>query len=315
MRPALLLAGASWAGLAGAAAAQEPCAGLWALVEGWGQAGLGAPATAQAVGPAEDGWCEAAGVRVALGGGSMVPTILADRLRWRGEELEAVLAGTGLPVAIELEAEGLRQVTVTGEPVLDWAFEAQARPQGSAARLAARWDREARAVEVTALSLDLPGDNGLEATARLEGVDLSTPGAAVTSLGSLSLARLDASVESNGLFEAYLLVPLASAVLVDAPSPEAGWAAWRRSALDAVAVMPDALAPAVTRAELKALLLELPNPAGRLDVAVDAQQGRGLGVARFALMGVPDTPAALWAALDGLRLTVDWIPSTGGAGD
>ena len=137
-----------WAALAllpAAAGAQEPCAGLWEMVEGWGRAGLVAPVEADAVGPAEDGWCEAAGVRAALGGGgSVVPTVLADRLRWRGEGLDAVLAGTGLPTAIEVEADGLRQLTVTGEPVLDWAFEAQGRPHGIEARLAARKQRAAK---------------------------------------------------------------------------------------------------------------------------------------------------------------------------
>lgn len=307
-----------WAALAllpAAAGAQEPCAGLWEMVEGWGRAGLVAPVEADAVGPAEDGWCEAAGVRAALGGGgAVVPTVLADRLRWRGEGLDAVLAGTGLPTAIEVQADGLRQLTVTGEPVLDWAFEAQGRPHGIEARLAARWDREARAVEVTALSLDLPGDNGLEATARIEGVDLSTPGAAATSAGSMALARLDASLDSHGLFEDWLLLPLASAVLADAADPEAAWDAWRRSALDAVAAMPDALAPGGTRAALKALLLELPNPAGRLDLTLEAAEGGGLGAARFArfaLAGAPDSPAELWAALDGLRVAATWTPTRG----
>ena len=290
--------------LPGAAAAQDACVGVWErLVAATEGALAGEPR------PGADGWCQAWDLR--LGGADAVVAYGADSLRWRGEGLDRVAAGTGWPTALEVEVEGLRPVQRTGSATLDWLLAVQNAPWGIDGRLAAEWDAPARTLRVAELSADFPGRSALRAGATLAGVDLSTPGAAQTSLGSAALTALEAEVVADGLFESYLLLPLGELVLGDASDPRAAFKAAQGRAIEEAARLPASIFAGDTPAELAELVRDLPHPLGTLRLSLAAPGGAGLGAprfARFALSGVPQAPEELWPALEGLAIAADWTP-------
>ena len=290
--------------LPGAAAAQDACDGSWerlvALTDGalWGEARGRA-----------DGWCEVWDARLPWPGGRLA--FAADALRWRGEGLDRVAAGTGLPHRLEVEVEGLRMLQQTGDATLDWLLAAQGARSGIDGRLAAEWDASARTLRVAEASADFPGRSAVAASATLAGLDLSTLGAAQASLGSVALVALEAEVVTDGLFESYLLLPLGGGLLAGAEDPRAAFKALQARGVAEAERLPPAIFADGAPAELAEFVRDLPDPSGTLRVTLAAPDGAGLGAprfARFALGGAPQAPEELWPALDGLTITADWTP-------
>ena len=78
-----------------------------------------------------------------------------------------------------------------------------------------------------------------------------------------------------------------------------------------MARLPPGIFPGSTPGEAAALVQTLPHPSGVLRLDVAAAPGRGLGAARFAVFALnsaPRTPEELWAALEGVTVTLDWAP-------
>lgn len=293
--------------LAQDAAPVDACARDWAVlvaVSGLGDVFNG-PVTEV------DGWCEARAVTLGdVPEGELGAEVRVDALRWRGEGLDALAAGTGLPTALEVEMEGLRVLTQAGDSTLTWLMERQQARSGIDGALSVAWDAGTRDLTVSRLDLDFPGEGAIALTATVAGLDLSSEAALTVSLGSAGLTRLTAEVALRGLFEAYLLMPLGAALLDGSPDPEAEAERLRARALAEVARLPEAIFPEPARAALSALLGDLPNPWGDLSVDVTASPPLGAPrLARFALTGAPATPEALWPALEGVTVAVEWAPS------
>lgn len=289
--------------LPGPARAQDDaCAALWARL-----GALAGPALSGEVAASPDGWCEARDVRLGETGGAGVAGA-AEQLRWRGEGLDALAAGTGLPTAVEVEVEGLRTVPMSGDAAFDWLLAAQGARGGVDGRLSAAWDARTGEARLATLDLDFPGRSAVRASATVTGLDLTSLAAAQVSLGGAGLTALSAEVVTDGLFETYLLLPIGGWALEGSDDPEKTARGLKALLLADIARLPPAIFPDPTRAEAAAFVATLPNPLGTLDLRLAAEPGLGPSrFARFALTGQP-TLAELWPALDGVTVEVAWEP-------
>lgn len=279
------------------------CRTIWSDLMAWSE-GV-APLTGT-VATDEPGACVLRDVRLDLAG-EYVPDWHADRLRLRGGALDWMAGGSGLPDRLEVEVEGLRLVVETGSAQMDYLFAAQARAQTIFARAALRWDAAAKVLTVEAVDIDFPGENRVQLSAVVEGVDLSSAEAMQMSVAGFALRSVDLTVQTHGLFESYLLIPWGTSLLPPEGDMEAAVAALKAEAVAAVADLPGAAFSADSRAALGALIRELPNPAGRLTVAFRVRDG--FGPARFPDYAATGAPGSLGDAaplLDGVTIDIGW---------
>ena len=297
---ALLLAGPVGAeGLAG----QALCAAVWARI-GEGLATVG---DLGAAGVEQDGdWCVADRPVLDLEG-QYVPDWYIDKLRFRGSALGWIADGATLPEGREVVVEGLRLVVQTGDARMDWLFAAQSRPNGIDAEATLAWDPAGRVLRLEGLSMDFPGDNLVEASASLTGVDLSSTGAAQMSATSFALTEADLSITLHGLFEWYLLMALGPVVLPSEGDMDAAAEGIRADLLAMVGDLPETSVSEDSKAALAALIGELPNPSGELTLGLRAEPGLGpVRVAGYAMTGVPETLAEAAPLFQGVSVDVGW---------
>lgn len=294
-----LAAPAEAQGLAG----QALCAAAWARVS----EGLGTLGAVTAAGVAQEGdWCVVTGLVVDLHG-QYVPDWHMDRLRFRGAALGWIAEGAGLPEGLEVAVEGLRLVVETGDARMDWLFAAQARPNGIGAELALAWDPAAKTVRLGGLSIDFPGENLVDLSAVVTGVDLSSQGAMQMSATSFALSEADLRITTHGLFEWYALMPMGPMVLPPEGDMAAAAAGIRSDLLAMVGDLPETSVSADSKAALAALVAELPNPSGELVMRVTAKPG--IGPVRFggyAVTGMPATLAEAAPLFQGVTVDVEW---------
>lgn len=300
----MIRAGALLVLLAGPVAAETGlCETAWARVA----EGLGGFGTVTATGVAQEGdWC-VVDVPVLDVDGQYVPDWRMDRLRFRGAALGWIADGSSMPEGLEIAVEGLRLAVQTGNAQVDWLLAAQARPNGIDAEAALAWDPVAKVLRLERLSLDFPGENRVEASAVVTGVDLSSTGAMQMSLASFALTEAELRVQTHGLFEGYALMALGSALLPPEGDMDAAAEGLRAEALAAIGDLPGTSFSDASKAALRVLVGELPNPAGDLAVAVKAEPG--IGPVRFggyAVTGVPATVAAAAPVFEGVKVDVGW---------
>lgn len=291
--------------LAGPAGAEgADCFKAWLPVSG----GINALLGAQAVGSVgQDGdWCVITDLVIDFPG-EYVPDWHMERLKIRGSALGWIADGATLPEGLEVVVEGLRLVVQTGNPQMDWLFAAQSRPNAIDAEMSLAWDFSGRVLRLEGLSVDFPGDNLVEASARVTGVDLSSMGAMQMSATSFALTEFDARITTHGLFEWYLLMTLGQSVLPYEGDVDAAAEAIRAEALSAVAGLPGTSFSDASKAALSALIGELPNPSGDLVLSLRAAPGIGPGrFAGYAVTGVPETLAEAAPLFQGVTLDVGW---------
>ena len=279
------------------------CETAWARVA----EGLGGFGTVTATGVAQEGdWC-VVDVPVLDVDGQYVPDWRMDRLRFRGAALGWIADGSSMPEGLEIAVEGLRLAVQTGNAQVDWLLAAQARPNGIDAEAALAWDPVAKVLRLERLSLDFPGENRVEASAVVTGVDLSSTGAMQMSLASFALTEAELRVQTHGLFEGYALMALGSALLPPEGDMDAAAEGLGAEVLEAISDLPGTSFSDASKAALRVLVGELPNPAGDLAVAVKAEPG--IGPVRFggyAVTGVPATVAAAAPVFEGVKVDVGW---------
>ena len=291
------------AGPAGAEAGPDLCAAVWAKVA----EGLGSLVAVTAAGVTQDGdWCVVEAPVLDLQG-EYVPDWHTDRLRLRGSALGWIADGSSDPEGLEIVVEGLRLVVQTGNVQMDWLFAAQARPNGINAEAALAWDTKAKMLRLEGLSVDFPGENLVQASGRVTGVDLSSTGAMQMSATSFALTELDARITTHGLFEWYVLMALGPVLLPPEGDMEAGAAAIRADLAAMIGDLPGTSVPEDSKAALRALVAELPNPSGDLVLALRAEPGLGpVRAAGYAVAGMPETLAEAAPLFQGVTLDVGW---------
>ncbi len=295
--------------LAGPAAAEVDLSDFMLCSNAWNRisevtAALG---EVMSLGVSRDGdWCVVESPVLDLPGQYM-PDWHLDRLRFRGSALGWIANGATLPEGLEVVAEGLRLVVQTGNPQMDWLFAAQARPNAIRADASLAWDAAARELRLEGLSIDFPGENLVELSAVVAGVDLSSTGAMQMSATSFAVTEADLAVTTHGLFEWYLLMALGPSVLPTEGDMEAAAAGLRAAMRTAVADLPGASFSDASKAALGVLIGELPNPSG--DLVVSLRSEAGVGPSRlmpWAMTGVPKTLAEAAGVLHGVTVEIGW---------
>ena len=286
-------------GLAG----QALCEAAWARVSE-GLATIGKPTLRGIV---QDGdWCLVEAPVLDLQG-QYLPDWHMDRLKFRGAALGWIVDGSTLPEGLEVVVEGLRLVVQTGNPQMDWLFAAQSRPNAIDAELSLAWEASAKALRLEGLSIDFPGENLVEASGAVTGVDLSSTGAMQMSLTRFALTEFDARITMHGLFEWYVLMPMGPNVLPYDGDMDAAAAAIRADLLALTRSLPGASVSDNSKTALAALIAELPNPSGDLGLSLRAEPG--IGPARFggyAVAGLPNTLAEAGPLFQGVTLDIAW---------
>lgn len=287
--------------LAGPVMAEDRvCTGIWNAVTG-----SGLPITGLVVG-VEDGWCVIRDVVLNLPG-VYVPDWHADKLRLQGSALPWVLGDAVVPEALEAEVSGLRLVVQTDMPQMDYLFAAQSRAAPIQVALAVRWDKAAKVLHLDRLDIDFPGNNAVTLTAVAGNVDLSSIGAAQMALTGFSITNARLSVTTHGLFEAYALMALGSALLPDDGDMDAAVANLKVEAAVAISALPGQSFSDKTKGAMWALVQEMPNPSGML--TVDLRADPGFGPARlggFAVTGMPATMDQAAPLFEGVVVDVVW---------
>jgi hypothetical protein len=254
----------------------------------------------------EGDWCVAAGP-VLDNPGQYLPDLHIDRLKFRGSALGWIADGASQPEGLEVVVDGLRLVVQTGNAQMDWLFAAQSRPNAIDAELSLAWDPSAKTVRLEGLSIDFPGENLVEASATVTGVDLSSDGAMQMSLTSFELTKFDARITTHGLFEWYVLMPLAASVLPNDGNIDAAAEAVQADLLALIGGLPATSVSDDSKAALGALVEELPNPSGDLVLSLRAEPGIGpRRFGGFVVAGVPKTLAEAALLFEGLTLDIGW---------
>lgn len=201
---------------------------------------------------------------------------LIDDVIVEGEGLRAY-ADTGAPPATLIaRMEGLRVMPRIDDPVMDFVFAAQYRRNAVDGRLVVTFDREANRLILDELSLDFPGPNNVRASAEASGVDARDRRALLTSVATAKLMTAYVEIETRGLFETYLLRPLAQSVLADTEDAPAAFDAWKEELRTTVVTIPDETVPTASKRAFERLLQDLPNPHGRLRIELAYPGGFGL---------------------------------------
>lgn len=288
--------------LASPARAESFCARAWEKVA----AGLAALGTVSGSVAQDGDWCVVQGVILDLNG-PYLPDWHLDQLRFRGAALGWLVDGTGAPDGLEIGVEGLRLVVQTGDAQMDWLLAAQARPNAMRAEASLAWDAAARELRLEGLSIDFPGENLVELSAVVAGVDLSSTGAMQMSATSFAVAEADLAVTTHGLFEWYLLMALGPSVLPTEGDMETAAEGLRAAMRAAVADLPGTSFSDASKAALGALIGELPNPSG--DLVVSLRSEAGFGPSRlmpWAMTGVPTSLAEAAGVLNGVTVEIGW---------
>jgi hypothetical protein len=275
------------------------CQDVWAMVE----TVIGQPVLASAPSLTGTG-CVVRDIEIPSEGDYGV-AIKARSVRFAGDGLTATGDWLAL-TSLNLSVEDLRHVTQAPDPALSWLFEQQTARGGinielNAAAVAGGWD-------VKALQGDFPGDNQLDLSAKVSGLDLTSRTQAIAALGTGRLNRLDLTLSMDGFFETYLLMPLGSALLIGSDNPQQRVNDLKAEAAALIDLLPGERVDAASKSALKDLIADLPHPKGKLTVRLDSDAGFGApNLMQLAINGIGDDPAKTMATLlNGVDLTVSW---------
>ncbi len=254
------------------------------------------------------GWCRLTDAILPIDAGT---SVRIDAVEWRASDI-ARLINDGLPPrAIEVKGEGLRVAPQTGDPVYDYLLGLQSSASPMSFGLSARWDGVQNAVLLEEAWLQLHGENRIELSARVEGVNLTDRAAIQSSAGSAGLRDLTLKTTFDGWFETHVAVALGSVLLTDQGTPpEVQVAQLQQQALAAIGALPDGFMPARSREALSDFAKALPAPRGHLQVQLSADPT--LGASRFAPLwlapDMPDLPTFIETVLAGVTVLVTWAP-------
>jgi len=258
----------------------------------------------------EDGWCVVSNLDLEAQR-DYSPGLVADRIAWRGEGLDAASQGAAMPLNLALQIQGFRIVARTPDAATNYLMRAQAFAgrEGIDADISLRRDPEAKTLLIEHISIDFPGENTLSVSARIEQVDLSTQASTQMSVGSAAITEVAFEMQSNGFFETYLLPVLTYRLLADAEDPEARAEELKLEAAAWIASLPDDFMSGASRGAVAAFIEDLPNPTGMLSIEFSAPSG--FRPARFVMFeqvpedGLGDT---ILRVFDGAAFTVTYRP-------
>ncbi len=258
------------------------------------------------------GWCRITNLRVDTRG-QYQPNYRAAQVEIQGDAVRLLLDPAAQPRELRLRSKQVNMVMASDFAPLRYALDKQALRNGFSFDLNLQWDAAGKLLTLQSFLIDFGNDNTLGATAAVRNVDLSSPETRERSLTGFAVTNLDLKIETNGLFEAYLLTPLALSLLPADGSEQDMEAAVTRRKQEGGAVigqLPDASVSRDSKAALTAVINALPNPTGEFTLSMRSDEGFGpVRFASFALRGTPKTVAEAAPLLNGVVLDFGWKPA------
>jgi hypothetical protein len=281
---------------------REDCAVLWSKAEAAMQS---IPHTFGTIG-LDQGWCTVDRL-IVQSNGEYDPDWQTDQVRFRGAGGAGLFYNAVLPEAMEIDVRGLRIVPQLGSAQMQYLFGLQTVLNKIDASLAYDWDRDGRVLNLSKLAIDFPADNEFLARARIANVDLSSNGTLQSSAAGFGVTDANIQITTNGLFESYLAMTLGPMLLPEEGDMETEVRRLKALATAAVSDLPGTTFSSNAKSALKALIADLPQPAGTLTLSMQADQGFGpVRLARFAISGAPATVADLAPIFSGIQVDVQW---------
>ena len=255
------------------------------------------------------GWCVATDIAISLDSNG---TARLQSLRWRGSDLDRFVTQGLPPRSIEVIGEGFGVVPNIGDPVFDYLVSLQTANSDTEFGLKARWDGVQNVVVLEQAVVRFDDDNRIEASARIEGVNLTDFATIQASAGTVGLRDLTIRSNFEGWFETLIAMSIGPMVLQssDVP-PEAQVATLKQQASDMIAGLPDALMPEPSRVAAIAFVNDLPTPRGSVIVQVSADPPIGAVnfVPLLAGRGPVTVDQIVNTVLNNARLLVTWTPT------
>ena len=233
-------------------------------------------------------------------------------LRWRASGVERLINDGLPPRSLDVVGQGFGIVAQTGDPVFDYLLSLQSAVAETGFGLSVRWDGVQNVVLVEDAHIDFFPGNRIEATARIDGVNLTDMATIQTSFGSMGLRDLSMKADFAGWFESYVALPLGMELLdSDGPGPEAQIAQLKEQALTLLETVPVALLPQASRDALGSFIIALPAPRGTLRLQGSANPPLGAArIAPLALLPANPTPEQIIdLGLEGVTLLFTWTPT------
>lgn len=257
----------------------------------------------------DDGWCLIDDLTLPM---DLNSSFKVETFRWRASDMERVVEEGLPPRSLEIEGIGFAVSAQTGDPVFDYLLGLQSSAANSGFGLSVRWDGVQNAVFVDEAYVDFFVGNRIEATARIDGVDLTDQTTMQTSVGTMGLKDLIVTTEFAGWFETYVALPLGTGLLTEEGiAPEVQVENLQAQAIEIINNMPDSIVPSTSREELGAFILDLPEPRGTARLQLSANPPLGATrMAPFALLGrEPTLDEIVELGLGGVALLFTWTPT------
>ncbi|SMX37469.1 hypothetical protein [Octadecabacter ascidiaceicola] len=272
---------------------------------------IASDAQLQQISVTDDGWCQIDDLKLLA---EPQTNFKVETLRWRASDMERFVEQGLPPRSLEIVGVGVSIAGATGDRNLDYLMGLQAAVPETGFGVFVRWDGVQNAVFVDEAYVDFSAENRIEATARVDGVDLSDQTAMQTSIGSMGLKDLVVTTQFSGWFETYLALPVGYGLLrEDGPEPEIQVQELQSQVIEIIYNLPEEIVPGTSKEALGSFVQSLPTPRGAARLQLSANPPLGASrMTPFALMA--DTPALdeiVELGLDGVDLLFTWNPKGG----
>lgn len=237
-------------------------------------------------------------------------TVKADSLTWNGRDMERFVADALPPTAFDFQLNGIRVIPTVGDPAFQYLQDVQTRGRKIDVSLSLDWDEATKIVRIDALRVNFPGEDFVSFIGVVEDVDLTSQSSLQASAGRFGLTSGNLDVRSRRLFQDYLLLPLGLTLLDGTDDPAAEISKLKDVAVTAIDAASTDVLPASSKAALKAVVADFPDPSGHLQIKQTANPG--IGVARGLGLAVRgrsiEDPSGFWGLLDGIKFDVTYDP-------
>ncbi len=285
----------------------EQCNGSWAALETLVGVDIGSPS----IEPDNEGWCMITDGDLAV---DERRRLRIASLRWRASDIGRFIQSGLPPRSLEIKGRNFALVPVTGDPVYDYLLAVQSARGATSFGLNVRWDGVQNTVIVNDAFVSFSDKDRIEATARIDGVNLTDHTTTQMSIGSMGLRELSIKSDFAGWFEAYVALGLGANLLSNgAGSPEDQVARYKQQAADFIGSLPDANMSVASRNALSAFVMALPHPRGRAQMQLNAAPSLGATrMAPFTVLPAAPTPQqVIDLGLAGVTLLFTWAPTGG----
>ena len=257
----------------------------------------------------DEGWCHISDLVVSLDNTSGVRI---GTLRWRASDIARFIDDGLPPRALDIEGTALAALARTGDDVFDYLLALQMNQSKMSFGASLRWDGVQQIVNLNSAFFEFDEGNRIEASARIEGANLTDMATIQMSAGNAGLRNVMVKAQFDGWFETYVAMTLGTMLLSSRDAtPQAQVAELKRKGAEILNTFPTDILPDPSRDALIALMNSLPTPRGTFQAQLSADPAIGaVRAARIATLA-PDAPVSeiIETSFDGVTALFTWAPT------